>query len=715
MEPLEMWAGLECTVNRVGNTWFDQLRVSGHDHRPEDIDLFASMGIRTVRYPFLWEKIAPPTGDGTGWEWAQNRLERLLNSGIEPIAGFLHHGSGPPGTALSEECFARGLARYGRAFARRFPEIKMFTPVNEPLTTARFSGLYGHWYPHGRCDRTFIRCLINQCRATILCMRQIRKFIPNARLVQTEDVGKTFSTPRLAYQADFENERRWLSIDLLSGLVHRRHPLWKYLIESGATRSELLWFQRNPCPPEILGVNHYATSNRFLDERLDRYPAGCHGGNAFEQYADVEALRVEEARMFCLDRILMEAWDRYRIPLAVTEIHLNCSREEQLRWLHDSWSMALRARRLGAQVKAVTAWSLLGHYDWHCLVTRQEGRYESGLYDLSGGKPRPTALARLVQSLATGRKAGEDAQMGPGWWRRRIRVLFPGPLGDGNRTKRRYPSRRRPLLIITDRNNGLAGEYLVSCHIRGLACELVHLSALRTRKNCVLDQIRPWAVINAADRFGVAPEQMDEGLCFRQHFEHACRIARACADRELPYLNFSSDLVFDGNATSPYQEDSCVGPLNLYGRIKVAAEDTILECHPGALVIRTGPRFTRLTRPHFLVTALRELTRAAAFRSGGMVSMTYTPHLVDRSLDLLIDRETGLWHLCNGGATSVTEFLEETKHQAGAWNTRADGGDQGMFFSPVRVPRYAVLGSRRGGLLPPLDEARHTFLRSLRL
>ena len=56
-------------------------------------------------------------------------------------------------------------------------------------------------------------------------MQAIRRVNPAAQLVQTEDMGKTFSTPRLQYQADFENERRWLSFDLLCGRVGPDHPL----------------------------------------------------------------------------------------------------------------------------------------------------------------------------------------------------------------------------------------------------------------------------------------------------------------------------------------------------------------------------------------------------------------------------------------------------------------------------------------------------------
>ncbi|MDQ4045639.1 MAG: family 1 glycosylhydrolase, partial [Chloroflexota bacterium] len=214
---LDIWGGVECTYNRVGDRYFDQIVYSGHADRTEDLDLFASLGIRVLRYPVLWERVAPDGIDAADWSWTDERLDRLRALGIRPIAGLVHHGSGPLTTSLVDPDFAESLAEFAGAAARRYPWVLDYTPVNEPLTTARFSGLYGHWYPHQRNDHSFARALVHQCRATVLAMRVIRTETPDARLVQTDDLGKTYSTPRLAYQAAFENERRWLTFDLLCG------------------------------------------------------------------------------------------------------------------------------------------------------------------------------------------------------------------------------------------------------------------------------------------------------------------------------------------------------------------------------------------------------------------------------------------------------------------------------------------------------------------
>ena len=50
---------LEATVNRVGDVYFSQMDRNGHAARADDLDLFAGLGIRALRYPVLWELTAP--------------------------------------------------------------------------------------------------------------------------------------------------------------------------------------------------------------------------------------------------------------------------------------------------------------------------------------------------------------------------------------------------------------------------------------------------------------------------------------------------------------------------------------------------------------------------------------------------------------------------------------------------------------------------------
>ena len=429
---LELWGGIECTVNRVGDRYFDQVVLTGHQHRLDDLDRFADLGIKALRYPVLWERVVPTDPAQPDWSWTDERLGRLRELGIRPIVGLCHHGSGPRWTGLLDPEFPHHLARYARAVSERYPWVDAFTPINEPLTTARFAALYGHWHPHARDERQMVRALVHQCRAVQLAMREIRQVNPNAQLVQTEDLGRVWSTPPLRYQADYENERRWLSLDLLCGRVGKEHPLWQHLWWLGLTWEELGPLLEQPCPPDIIGGNYYVTSERFLDHRRRRYPAVTHGGNGRDAYADVETVRVLADWSPSPASLLEEAWQRYRRPVAITEAHLGSTPNEQVRWLSQVWQEANRLQESGVDIRAVTIWSLLGACDWHCLVTREDGHYEPGVFDIRGPAPRPTPLASLARSLAAGELPGWKATSRPGWWERPERLLYPPVDREGN-------------------------------------------------------------------------------------------------------------------------------------------------------------------------------------------------------------------------------------------------------------------------------------------
>lgn len=506
---LELWGGLECTINRIGDRYLDQFVKGGHLERPQDLDLIAELGIRTLRYPVLWERVAPERADQRDWRFSDERLSRLRKLGIGPIAGLVHHGSGPTYTNLISDDFPIGLAGHARAVAERYPWIDAYTPVNEPLTTARFSGLYGHWFPHGNDTATFAKALVNQVKAVVLSMAEIRKVNPRARLVQTDDLGKTHATSRLQYQAEFENVRRWITWDLLSGLVDREHPMWRELTGAGIGEGELGWFLDHPCPPDVLGINYYLTSERFLDHRRDRYPERTHGGNAFDAYADIEAVRVLAGGIEGAAGLLRAAWERYRRPIAITECHLGCTREEQVRWLNDVWRQAQDVRAEGADVRAVTVWSMFGAFDWCSLLTRDDDRYEPGVFDLRAPAPRRTALAETVRELATSGTPEPSPLDGEGWWQRPIRLLYPPVLAPGHAEDLRPKQQiaNRPPLLIVGARGTLGQAFARLCELRGLEYRLVSREEMNAARpvsvHAALLRYAPWAVVNAAGSPGI--------------------------------------------------------------------------------------------------------------------------------------------------------------------------------------------------------------------
>ncbi|HEX8150795.1 MAG TPA: family 1 glycosylhydrolase [Pyrinomonadaceae bacterium] len=711
----ELWAGVECTVNRVGERYHDQLERGGHARRAEDLELLAWLGVRAVRYPVLWERVAPGALSEADWGWPDERLGRLRGLGVRPVVGLVHHGSGPRHTSLTDPEFPSKLSAYARAVAERYPWVEDYTPVNEPLTTARFSGLYGHWYPHGRDDRTFAQALLTQLRGVVLAMREVRAVNPSARLVQTEDVGRSFSTGRLRYQAEFENERRWLTFDLLSGRVTRGHAMWDYLRWAGVVERDLEWFAENPCPPSTVGVNYYVTSERFLDERLGRYPPHTHGGNGRDAYADVEAVRVRAEGLGGARAVLSEAWERYRLPVAVTEAHMGCTRDEQMRWLAEVWREGCALGAEGVDVRAVTAWALFGSFDWDSLVTRDAGRYEPGAFDVRPPRPRPTATAHLIRDLARGVEHEHPALAAPGWWRRLDRLTYAP---QRQHARGAQTNGDAPPLLITGATGTLGAAFARVAESRALPHRLLSRREMDIADpesvERVLEGAGAWALVNAAGYVRVDDAEREEESCFRENTGGARVLAEACARRGVRLVTFSSDLVFDGRERrEPYVESDAVSPLNVYGRSKAEAERLVLEALPAALVVRTSAFFGPWDEYNFLHAALAALSRGEEFVAAddAHVTPTYVPELAHACLDLLIDGEGGVWHLANSGAVTWAEFARRAARLAGLDERLVKGRPTRELNLAAPRPAYSALGTERGALLGTLDEALGRFMR----
>lgn len=742
---LALWVGPEPTVNRVDDRYLDQLESTGFAARLDDIDRLASLGAQRVRFPMLWERSVPagPGADATRdhWRWADARMARLRACQLAPIVGLMHHGSGPRGTHLLDRDLPRRLAAYAATVAHRYPWIDAWTPVNEPLTTARFAGLYGHWYPHRRDDASFVRALLTQVQATVLAMRAVRAVNPAAQLVQTEDLGCTRATPRLQYQADFENERRWLSFDLLCGRVDSDHPLWDYLRRHDIGADELQALVDAPCTPDIVGINAYITSERTVDHRLDCYPEQAHGGNHRHRYADVETVRVDGPPIGSFEARLREAHRRYGLPLAITEAHLGCTREEQLRWLWSAWRAALALRAEGADVRAVTAWAAFGSTDWNTLVTGSNGYYEPGLWDIRAPTPRPTAVAALARQLARGGGAPGTPAAAllalPGWWQRADRHFYGEPssasAGDAE------PPPVAPLLI-TGATGTLGRAFARMCVVRGVPYRLLRRQEVdiadESSVQAAIARWRPWAIINTAGFVRVDDAEACEGVgidgatramgadnadrCWRDNARGAEVLARACGEADIALVNFSSDLVFDGRKGVPYVESDVPAPLNAYGRAKAAAERAALRHCARALVIRTAAFFSPWDEYNFITRSLATLRRGERVQAADdqLITPTYVPHLVEAALDLLIDGEVGLLHLANRideapGAVSWAAFGHEVARAAGLDADAVVPVPGRRLGQRAARPAHAGLASERLWPMPSLARAIGDYLRDV--
>jgi dTDP-4-dehydrorhamnose reductase len=674
---LELWGGYECTVNRVRDAWYDQTPRSGHEHRLEDLALFAGLGMRSLRYPALWERISPDQPGVQDFRWTDERLPELARLGVNPILTLCHHGSGPHYTSLIEDSFAPGLAAHAAAVAQRYPWVRDYTPVNEPLTTARFSALYGYWYPHTTDEGLFWRALLNEIDATRLAMREIRKVNPQARLIQTDDLGYCHATPPLQCEADFQNQRRWTGWDLLCGKVVPGHELWERLCSFGLEQ-RLRVIADDPCPPDVIGINHYLSSERLLDHRVELHPhravadreLGSCGG---VPYVDVDAIRNLRTGVLGLPALLQQAWDRYRLPLAVTECHNGATREEQVRWFVEVWRAAQQLRDGGMDLRAVTAWSLLGSYDWNRMVTRFAGHYEPGVFDVRGGEPRPTLLASVLRELAAGGEPQMPVLEPPGWWRRESRFLDAVPSGPQfERSLAQAQAAPSSVLLIVGDDGPLTHLAVRACEIRGL--QYTHA---RGELREVFGMVSPWAVLDTRDREGLA------GPRRRQDGRPRTSVARACAEAGVRCALFAS----------------AFGP-------GLAAEGLSL---PGVLVARTGPVYVpwdASARPVRLLDAL-DAARPVQADAAGTWHAVYGPDLVDGVLDLLLDGLSGGASFYPAEGWSEAEFA---RHMAAV-------ADRDLAL--VREERASVHHTPAfpsgASYLPPCETTLERFVRESRL
>jgi dTDP-4-dehydrorhamnose reductase len=569
--------------------------------------------------------------------------------------------------------------------------------------------LYGFWYPHKKNDVSFIRILLNELKAINLAMAEIRKVNPAAKLVQTEDLAKTYSTPLLSYQADFENQRRWLTYDILSGKFDVNHPLWRYFMRLGIEAGDLQFFIDHPCMPDILGLNYYVTSERYLDENTDNYPQGAIGENAVHQYADVEAIRVQIQEPTGLSVLLREAWRRYQIPMAITEVHLHCSRDEQMRWLKEVYDTALGLKYEGIDIIAVTVWALLGSYGWDKLLTSFPGTYETGVFDTSGGKIRPTALKELVNCLTNDSSELDHIATGAGWWKNNERYYFPYTTPTPRKS-----CQTRPIVIIG--KSGTLGKAFSSiCLQRNLPNVLLgrdeaDITNLMKLKNMIA-RYRPWAIINAAGFTDIDSAEEQRNLCYRENYLGPRTLAMACEGLNIQKLYFSCDQVFDGSQNRPYKESDTAGALNIYGHSKQLMENLLTAESPSSLIVRTGPLFGY--GEDFITQVISALSGGKSYvaPSDITVSPTYIPHLVHASLDLLIDKEKGIWHLSNKGALTWYEWAKVIATNAGLDEQLvigATGANQA-----VSRPFNSGLQSEKYFLMPSWEKAINECIQSI--
>jgi dTDP-4-dehydrorhamnose reductase len=357
-------------------------------------------------------------------------------------------------------------------------------------------------------------------------------------------------------------------------------------------------------------------------------------------------------------------------------------------------------------LRAVTIWSLFGNVDWRFLLTQRNGLYDTGAFDARGDEPRPTIIAKAAKELGHGRPFDHPVLDSPGWWRRPPR-LYPW---NKRCNPMEYDGRK---LLITGATGTLGSAFARICEDRALPYCLTTRDELDITDEAsvaaALGRHRPWAIINTAGFVRVADAENEAEACIAANATGAETLARACSAAGVQLVTFSSDLVFDGKLGRPYQEGDPVSPSGVYGLSKAKAEQQVRDVMKDALIIRTSAFFGPWDKYNFAWNVLSSLARGEEVTACEKteISPTYVPDLCHATLDLLVDGETGVWHLANQGKLSWYEFATRVAEGAGMDTS---------LVKPLGKGEAAVtaLASERGAMLRPVDEALGEYLNQIR-
>jgi beta-glucosidase/6-phospho-beta-glucosidase/beta-galactosidase len=358
----------------------DEMEKCGHyDLWRDDFELVRELGLDHLRYgpPYYSVHLG---SDKYDWSFVDESFNELKRLGITPITDLCHFGVPDWIGDFQNPDWTELFAEFARAFAQRYPWVRLYTPVNEIFITALFSGQYGWWNEGLKTDRGFVTALKNLAKANLLAKAAILSVQPDALFIQSESTEYFHAeTPAAKELADFYNEKRFLSLDLCYG-YDVRAQMYQYLTDNGMTRAEYQWLMENGRkvkPYCIMGNDYYWTNEHFVSEN-DEITAS---GEIFGYYV-----------------ITKQYYDRYHLPVMHTETNLQDAREAPI-WLRKQWENMVRLRADGVPIIGFTWYSLTDQIDWDSALRFDRGRVNPlGLYDLQRRiRPVGKAYKKLVE------------------------------------------------------------------------------------------------------------------------------------------------------------------------------------------------------------------------------------------------------------------------------------------------------------------------------
>jgi dTDP-4-dehydrorhamnose reductase len=213
-------------------------------------------------------------------------------------------------------------------------------------------------------------------------------------------------------------------------------------------------------------------------------------------------------------------------------------------------------------------------------------------------------------------------------------------------------------------------------------------------------------VINTAAYTGVDAAEAHEQQAWEVNCAGVGNLADASREVGAKFVTLSTDYVFDGHGTTPYQEDAIRDPINAYGRSKAMGELSALEVYSeGTFIVRTAWLYGA-GGSNFASTMLRLAANnpTVSVVDDQLGQPTWSVDLAEQVV-ALVDSQApaGVYHGTNSGQTSWFGFAQAIFEEAGLDPARVLPTDSTTFVRPAARPSYSVLGHaawKRAGLAP---------------
>ena len=361
--------GIECSTPIIatpdGPRRRDQMEECGHyRHWRRDFELVAEIGCTHLRYgpPLHRIHLAPGVYD---WSFTDEVLPVMRDLGIVPIIDLCHFGVPDWIGDFQNRDWPGYFAEYAAAFARRYPWIRRYTPVNEMYITAEFSGYYGWWNERLASHQGFVGAVANLTLASVAAMRAILAVRPDALFILAESSEFTHAnSPALMAEADMFNERRFLTLDFICG-ERISAGMYAYLRDHGMAEADYALLRTSNFSEHlIVGHDYYHTNEHLLV---------------------APGVRVASGEVFGYGTIARGYHQRYRLPIMHTETNLSddAGGTAARKWLWKTWANIQHLRSENVPIYGMTWYSLTDQIDWDSALRETSGNVNPlGLFDL---------------------------------------------------------------------------------------------------------------------------------------------------------------------------------------------------------------------------------------------------------------------------------------------------------------------------------------------